>query len=158
MPFNPTLIGQIAIKVKVRAGETHDSAGVGLTTPPVLHPKENEGGLEKVKTETVVLLMDLTATEPFKENGRSTILKRRKATANVKWSGYIDGEPADYFIHVRGCTWVQYPVLYNFNEPFRMLLDIITKNQPPRALRELEDRMMAVMYPVERLTTKRERE
>lgn len=157
-PFNGERIGLFGIQVNARAQQADSTIGDGLTVPPILHPNPTGSEPTRVKRPTVVMLMDLCTSAPFQENGRRRLLVKRAAEKTIKWSGYIEDEPENILLNVRGCSALQYPVLHDFSEPFGRIITIMTERQPPGILGELEERMAVAMYPFERLTRAKETE
>lgn len=157
-PFNGERIGLFGIQVKARAQQADSTIGDGLTVPPILHPNHAGSESRRVKCPTVVMLMDLSTSVAFQENGRKRLLVKRAAERTTKWSGYIEEEPKNILVNVRGCSALPYPVLHDFSEPFGRIFTIVTERQPPGILGELEERMAVAMYPFERLTRVKEAE
>lgn len=151
-PFDRSDLGVVGIQVKTRAKQAYDTVGEGLTIPPILHPGANKSEARRVKRPTIVMLMDLSAEETFHQNGRMKLLVKRAAEKMISWSGYIEDEPENILINVRGCSALQYPVLQQFSEPFGKIVKTMKASQVPEGLGELEERMMVAMYPTERQT------
>lgn len=151
-PFNRLYLGIVGVQVKARAKQAYGTLGEGLTVPPILHPGPNKSEARKVKRPTIVMLMDLSAEKTFQENGRMKLLVKRAAEKPISWSGYVEDEPENILINVRGCSALQYPVLQQFSEPFGRIFKTMKASQVPEGLGELEERMMVAMYPTERLT------
>jgi len=73
----------------------------------------DSSGFERVKSQTIVLLMDLRSYSVFEETGRMTGLELRAAERATRWAGYADPakgeeEPQNFFLNIRGCSLTVY--------------------------------------------------
>lgn len=147
-PYNRHNLLFVPYQTKARKNSAGKNIGEGLTAPPILHPDGR-----RVKNPTVVLLMDLGATRTIQRTGRMTMLKHRAAQTTKNWKGYADPsngerEPENFFLNIRGCSPVQYPVLNEFEDTFASLFSRSLKTQLPNELKAMEIEMTQAMYPI----------
>ncbi|KAA1465896.1 hypothetical protein DENSPDRAFT_846505 [Dentipellis sp. KUC8613] len=108
-PFDRQHLGFLPYQTTARSSNAPSKVGLGLTAPPILHPEQHGSKLQRVKSQTIVLLMDFKSTSVFRENSQMTRLELRGAETNVQWKGYADPalgekEPKNFFINIRGCS------------------------------------------------------
>ncbi|TFY70672.1 hypothetical protein EVG20_g2333 [Dentipellis fragilis] len=146
LPYQTTVRGPTA--------SASTKTGLGLTAPPILHPGQHGTESQRVKPQTIVLLMDFKSTSTFQDNGQMSRLELRQAEATTCWRGYADPnqgeeEPANFFINVRGYSPVQYPVMLPFDSSLQPVLIDILEDQMDTELQAMEDEMKEAMYVIE---------
>lgn len=148
-PYNRLNLLFIPYQTKPRKQSAGVELGDGLTAPPILHP-DGPGKFKRVKQQTVVLLMDFRSKRSIKKTGRRTQLSLRAATKNKLWRGYAtddEVEPVNFYIHVRGHSVSEYPVLQSFAEPLETLFSRAVNSDLPTDLKQMELVMHTAMNP-----------
>ncbi|KAH9918641.1 uncharacterized protein B0H18DRAFT_937670 [Fomitopsis serialis] len=155
-PFERRNLIFIPYQIKGKTARTESKVGLGLTAPPIIHPKHDGSGIERVKPQTIVLLMDLKSSSAFEETGRMTRRELRAAERATRWAGYADPamgeeEPQNFFLNIRGCSSTVYPVLEPFAHTFQSILSHDPDSQLPAPLKAMEIATVEAMFPLTRM-------